>query len=372
VPRPYTRQPGHNSHGPLAILFALAAACQELDHPSLVKDLRLLAVTVEPPELILDPDAPLVPEVEVTPLLADPRGDGRPLTFTARACGNDPLAPSAPGAGSEGAANYPAGGARSTVGSARCPPDGPTSWTLVSENDARPAGTSLRVAFTGTQLAAAFAADVFPGHLGQPHGGFDLGLPIALQITGWAGDETAVGIKRVIVWAAPIRADQRPNRNPQVQQVRTFPDRDPHTLEPSGPIDTLAAGEPRPLPADQPLWLEPLGAEAEPYLTRTIDRLTDQTQVREVDAETLDYAFYATAGRFDPARTTSELPFGARPGDRLHLESKYQPPAPADLPLDPASGRRQQEVTIWIVVRDERGGSSFLERRLLVHESDPR
>jgi hypothetical protein len=353
-------------------VIALAAACQELDHPSQVKDLRLLAVTVEPPEVILDPDGLAAPEIEVTPLLADPRGDGRPLTFTARACANDPLAPSAPGAGTEGAGNYPAGGARSTVGSARCPPDGPTSWTLVPADDARPAGAPLRVAFTAAQLAAAFAVDVFPGHLGQPHGGFDLGLPIALEITGRAGDETAVGIKRVIFWAAPLREDQRPNRNPQVQEVRTFADRDPHTLEPIGPLDTLAPAQPRLLPADQPLWLEPLGAQAEPYLTRTIDRFTDQAQLREVAAETLDYTFYATAGRFDPPRTSSELPFGARPGDRLHLESRYEPPAAADLALDAASGRRQQEVTIWIVVRDERGGSSFLERRLLVHQPDAR
>ncbi len=355
------------------LLLLPAAACQELEHPSTVRDLRLLAVVVEPPEVILDPAAPEAagPEIEVRPLLADPAGGGRPVTWTARACGNDPLAPSAPGAGTEGAASYPAGGARSTVGSARCPPPGPTSWPLLPEGETRPAGASFRFALTASQLAAAFAADVFPGHLGRPHGGFDLGLPIALEITARAGNESAVGIKRVVFWPGPLRADQRPNRNPQILEVRTFAARDPRSLAPQGPIELLAPDAPRPIAAGEPLWLEPAGATAEPYLTPVIDRFTDQVKLAEIPAETLRFSFFATAGRFVPPETRSALSFGAAPTERLPLESRYEPPAAADLPRDPGSGRRQQEVTIWIVVRDERGGAAFVERRLLVQEAGP-
>jgi hypothetical protein len=335
----------------------LAAGCQELDHPSEVKDLRLLAVGVDPPEVILDPAAHQVPEIEVTPLLADPAGGGRPLTWTLRACGNDPLAPSAPGAGTEGAGNYPAGGARSTVGSATCPAEGPTSWQIMPEGESRAAGASFRFALTPSQLAAAFAADVFPGHLGKPHGGFDLGLPISLEVRATAGEETVVGIKRVVFWAAALRPDQVANRNPHILELRCYPDRDPRSLDPLGPVELLTS-EPRVLRAGERLWIEPAGAVAEPYPTTVIDRFTDEVRVREVAAETLTYAFHATAGRFVPPQTTSELPFGGKPTDRVHVESRYQPPA---------DGGRQ-EVTLWIVVRDERGGSSFLERRLVVGE----
>jgi hypothetical protein len=331
--------------------LALLGGCEELDHPSTVRDLRLLAIAAEPPEVILDSSSMTIPEIEVTPLIADPAGGGRPLSFSVRACGNDPFAPSAPGAGTEGAGNYPAGGARSTVGSARCPPDGPTSWSLVPQ---AAAGASVRVAFSPEQLAAAFAADLFPGHLGQPHGGFDLGLPISLEVTARAGDETATGIKRVIFWAAPVREDQRPNQNPRIGEIRLYFERDPVSLAPLGLVETLPAGEPRRVLGDQPLWLEPTGAQAEPYVTAVIDRYTDQVRAQDVPAETLRYAFYATAGKFDPPQTGSDVPFGGAAAERPHVESKYLPPP------DP------QEVTIWIVVRDERGGSSWVERRLLV------
>jgi hypothetical protein len=348
-------------------LLAAVGGCEELDQPSQVHDLRLLAVTAEPPEVILDPSAPAaVPEIEVKPLIADPAGAGRPVTWTVRACANDPLAPSAPGAGAEGAGNYPAGGARSTVGSTRCPPEGPTSWPLLAKGDYRTVGGSIRFVLTPDQLAAAFAADVFPGHLGQPHGGFDLGLPITLEVNAVAGRETALGIKRVVFWQAPLRPDHRANSNPLILEVRVFGERDPLTLDPIGDMEVLAADSPRPLLADQSLWFEPAGVLAEAYVTSVVDRFTDETRLQDVPAETLRYAFYATAGKFLPPVTTSELPFGATPTERVHIESRYEPPAASELPTDPITGQALKEVTIWIVARDERGGSSWVERRLLV------
>ncbi len=346
----------------IPLLLALLASCRELDRPSRVHDLRLLAVLADPPEVILDPTAmpPAIPSIAVTPLIADPDGGGRPVTFTVRACGNDPLAPSAPGAGTEGAGNYPAGGARSTVGSALCPPDGAVSWSPVPEP--QPAGSRAAVTLTAEQVAEAFARDLFPGHLGQPHGGFDLGLPISLEVTVRAGQETAVGIKRVVFWPGPLRADQRPNTNPQIAGVRVFSARDPQSLDPAGLIEPLPEDPPRVLSADQELWLEPTGVQAEPYVTAVIDRFTDEVRLQDVPAETLRYAYYATAGWFDPPETGSDVPFGGVPSARTHIESRWQPPPTRELPQDGSA----LAVTIWIVVRDERGGSSWVERHLLV------
>jgi hypothetical protein len=352
----------------LALALALLAGCQELEGPSHVHDLRLLAVRAEPPEIILDPAAmpPVIPPIAITPLIADPEGGGRAATFTVRACGNDPLAPSAPGAGTEGAGGYPAGGARSTVGSARCPADGPTSWSVVAEPQA--AGSTAMVTLSAEQVAAAFAGDLFPGHLGQPHGGFDLGLPISLELTVRAGDETVAGIKRVVFWPAPLRPDQRPNENPRIGEVRLFFGRDPVSLDPTGPLEPLAADAPRVVGADQEPWLEPSGVQAEAYVAPVIDRFTDQVKVQEVPAETLRYAYYATVGSFDPPETGSDVRFGGAGSRRPHIESRWRPPAAAELPADGGA----LAVTIWIVVRDERGGSSWVERHLLVQPAtDP-
>jgi hypothetical protein len=341
----------------------LLAGCKEFDDPSTVKDLRLLAVAAQPSEVILDGTGD-VPELSFRTLLVDPAGGGRAVSYGLRACANDPRAPNAPGSGAEASGNYPAGGARSTVGSALCPPDGPTSWTL----PAPAADASFTVRFTAAQLTAAFAADVFLGPTGQPHGGRDLGLPISLELTATAGPESVSAIKRVIFWERPLGADQRPNQNPIIAEVRGYADRDPVTLLPTGPTVALDPDAPQPVVVGQPIWIEPVGAQAEPYLTTVLDRQSDQAVVHEVPAETLHYQFYATLGKFVPNETASELPFGVQRGARVPVEARYQPPALAALPVDPASGQRAALVVIWIVVRDERGGASWVERRLRVSE----
>jgi hypothetical protein len=348
----------------LALL--LVCGCADFDHPSTVKDLRVLALAAEPSEVILDVAAGgAVPPITLTALVVDPLGAGRPLGFAVRACANDPRAPTAPGTGSEASGNYPAGGARSTVGSARCPAESATSWTLPPAVTPGPDGFTFTIQLSAAQLRAAFETDLFLGPLGQPHGGFDLGLPITVELAVEAGTERVVAIKRVLFWREQLADQQRPNRNPVIGELRGYTDRDPVTLAPTSPSEPLAPETARTVFTDQKLWIEPAGAEAEPYVTTVVDRFTDQTHPHQVPAETLRYQFFATAGKFEPWETTSELPFGATPASRIPTEGQYQPPAADSLVAD-ATGRRTREVTIWIVARDERGGASWTKRRLLV------
>jgi hypothetical protein len=347
----------------LALLAGtLLAGCDELDDPSTVTDLRVLAVAADPPEVILDPGQDVtaeLPAVQLALLVADPAGGGRPLTVAVRACANDPRAPSAPGAGTEASGNYPAGGARSSVGSARCPAaDSATSFAV---QPAAPLGTPLMFRPTRAQLAAALETDVFPGHLGRPHGGFDLGLPITLDLNVQAGGDSAAAVKRVVFWMAPVRADQRPNRNPVITEVAAFPDRDPVSLEPRGAVTPLPPGERRRVQTGSTLWLEPRGAEAEPYVTAVVDRATDEARPQEVPAETLRFSFYASAGKFVPPETLSERGFGIEGSGHVPLEARYEPPPASALPAEGAL-----DVDVWIVVRDERGGASWVTRQLRV------
>jgi hypothetical protein len=222
--------------------------------------------------------------------------------------------------------------------------------------------TQLPVTLTPDWLLGAYKRDVFIGPDGKLHGGFDLGMPVVFQITVQSGNEKVIAVKRVLFWLRPLRSDQTPNRIPQIPGLRAYDRRDEVTAEPlpdaiqaleSGTILEVGPGG---------LWIEPVAAaaptttaEAETYVTATLDRLTGQVTPLDVQ-ESLTYTFYASAGTFAPQQTSSDPPPGITPQGRLHIESKYKPPAsggPAD-------------VTLWIVVRDERGGASWQTRSLRV------
>ena len=72
----------------LLSLVVSGLACTNFQNPTTVVDLRMLAVEVDPSEIILDadlsdptmPTAGNNPSVKVTPLIADPRGGGRAVT----------------------------------------------------------------------------------------------------------------------------------------------------------------------------------------------------------------------------------------------------------------------------------------------------
>jgi hypothetical protein len=381
----------------LALAVALLApACADFPDQSTVTDLRVLAVRAEPSEVILkldglpaDPTARLDPSMlggvtldpasipdivvtpliaDVTPLIADPLAvAGTPVTWSVVACPNDPYG-AAPPAGMGVSVIDPAGGARTTVGSTLCPENGPNTWAF--GGPALNAGGDVHIRFTPAQLLAAFRADLYVDQFGNAHGGFDLGLPINVQLTVTDGVRTVLAIKRVLVWARPL-PDQTANVAPTIPAVDVYRDRDPVTWAPVGPVTTLDAIDPEHVAVGQGLYLRPwlLPQDRETYATTVIDRDTHLAVAPAVrPVERIRYAFYATAGKFDPPRTVSELLPGV-PG-QVHLESKYVPPARLDeLPLDAATGTRA--VTFWIVVRDDRGGESWLERQLALDPPAP-
>jgi len=143
----------------LLVLAAAVGGCTNFQDPTTVVDLRMLAVVVQPSEIILDadlsnPSMPVVdpannPPVMVAPLIVDPHGGGRKVTYTISACPNDPFAPAPPGGGQGGGA-FPSGGARTTVGSALCDENDPTTW-LLTPNPIE-AGQSVRVTNEGGRL----------------------------------------------------------------------------------------------------------------------------------------------------------------------------------------------------------------------------
>jgi hypothetical protein len=349
----------------------LAAGCTSFEDPTTVIDLRMLAVQTDPSEIILDadisnpamPTAANNPPVTVMPLIVDPAGGGRPVTYTISACPNNPFAPAAPGGGQGGGA-FPSGGARTTVGSALCDEYDPKTWLMTPTPVA--AGTSVVVQPTIDQLAVAFMTDIFPDQFGNVHGGFDLGMPLTLDVKVDAGTEQIRAVKRILYWATRINDVQVPNQLPLIESVRTYDERDPDTLDPIGTVTVLEPDSTMPFvvpPGTTSIWIEPARGTAEPFETTVIDPDTHKAVPFTVPRETLRYRFFTTAGSFVPAVTSSEPEPGFVATGPIHIESEYRLPSAAQIAPD-ANGLAT--VTIWIVVRDDRGGESWAQRTLVV------
>jgi hypothetical protein len=365
------------------LLLAGAGACTDFENPTTVIDLRMLAVVAAPSEIILEADIsnPAMPTVDpannppvtLTALVADPVGYGRELSYTIRACPNDPFA-AAPPMGGQGGGVFPSGGARTTVGSALCDDADPNTWWLTS--GIIPAGDGDRVSVqasaplqpTTDQLIAAFRADIFPDQFGNLHGGFDLGMPFTFDITIDAGTEQIRGIKRVLYWARRINDAQAANQNPTIDTLSAFYDRDEATFEPADEVKVIPpvdAMNPTFLvmPGKRSIWIMPSAGNTETFQTTVIDPDTHLAVPFTVERETLRYRFFATAGTFAPANTTSERNPALGGDAPLRLESEYTLPTADKIATRPDG---TAIVTIWVVVRDDRGGESWQERKLLI------
>jgi len=357
-----------------ALVFAAAgSSCTDFENPTTVIDLRMLAVQTEPSEIILDADLsnpamPVVdpannPGVTVTPLIVDPLGDGRPVTYTISACPNNPFA-AAPQGGGQGGGAFPSGGARTTIGSALCDENSPTTW-LLTEGPV-PAERGIQVFPSIDQLTVAFMTDVFPDQFGNLHGGFDLGMPLTLDIKVDAGTEQIRGIKRVLYWAQRINDTQLANQTPTIDTLSLFYFRDEATFLPVDEPKEIKPAPEEPLDVGQgvkSVWILPSPGNAESFQTTVIDPDTHRAVPFTVERETLRYRFFATAGTFAPGNTSSERNPAFDVKAPIRIESQYTLPTANQIATD-AYG--QAVVTIWVVVRDDRGGEFWQERKLRI------
>jgi len=359
---------------PRPLLFALglvgAGACTTFDDQSTVLDLRVLAMQTEPSEIIIDDPAAPIPSISVRPLLADHDGDVSDATFQIIGCPNQAFG-AAPPSDPMASGGFPAGGPRGTLSSTLCPvdPASPHRWVLASSDQLRD-DKSVAVNLSADQLQDALMSDVFRDQFGNTHDGFDLGLPINLELDVTRGSTTIKAVKRVLFWFPPLVpaiVGEVPNQTPVIDKVSWATDRDDDAvLQGLAPWDMT--DQPMVAPGGE-LWVVPSLATQEPYQTTVLDATTGAVQPYAVAAETLRYFFFATRGKFSPSETSTDPGRGVHWNDgKPHLEAKYEAPPLANLPLDPATSVHVADVTVWIVVRDDRGGVSWQKRRLRVSE----
>ena len=311
--------------------FAAAAGCGDFEDPNIVIDLRVLAMSAEPPTQVLDVDLadatrPIVPSkvlaqlrpTQICALVADPGRDRR-LVWSLAMC---PLADD----------ERCAAGTEIPIASGILDDPELALSTPQLCATAPPSGDLF------TLLYNALLDDMLRGLGGVRYG-------VQLQVGG-EGDDRALdqyAVKTVEV-VPRVSPDTQPNTNPKLRQIDLgIDDRFAGTLA----LNVRCATDAHPLeiaPGTR-IKLNPIESEGtrESYIAPTLDGSIQHF------TETMTYQWTASAGGF-AAGTTG----GAHDllGNEPALFNEYRAPTQDELdgPLD---------VSIWLVQRDERYGAAW-------------
>jgi hypothetical protein len=293
--------------GVAILLLACAACATDLEKQSEVVKLRVLAVRADPAELVVS-DGGLPPRTTFTALAVEP--SGAPASVRYALCTDQSPTPSptldCPGA--QGV-DLPRAGETSAVLDLGDPRFLPVLFAS-ADGGTPDAGGLLQ---EGVAVVVGFEATA-PAHT-EPDGGPAGADGGPLQIV--RGYTTVV-----------VHDDSRPaNRNPDLAAVRIGPDggvdlaADGATTVPAGTVQRLA-----PVPAPGAKEETPAGPEK------------------------LGYSFFATAGSLSSLRSTDTTATGD----------------PADTFVDWTTPALPGPARIWVVVRDGRGGTGWLDRGVSV------
>ncbi|RKH72936.1 hypothetical protein [Corallococcus aberystwythensis] len=295
--------------GSLLLLALAALACVEPeDKPSSVHDLRVLGVSTEQPELIAStcdqtPEAfdELAAEVTYRALLVDPAGGGRTLQYSLWACADQD--------------------------DRICETE--ADRVLLAEGTTAAGELTLpirpgaaRVAENKLLIERVLEEDAYQGLGG-------IRMPLVLRVS--AGDEEVYAQKLMVFWC-PVVAGMTANVQPVLPGLR---------------VDDVAWPESEPLELSGP---GPFVVTADDVSDRQEAYVVPGLRLQAVNLkEAWEIAWYTSLGTFNLSETGG-ADFGGQQG-RHRVE------------WEPEEGAGAQEVTFWAVVRDGRGGSSWLVRR---------
>ena len=282
----------------LAVFGSLGSGCTgDLARPSEVRDLRVLAIRAEPPEVVLDGD---VPPVALQALVADPRAPDSTIAWQWSACGlTDDL---------------------------RCASD-PRAISI-GTGDGSLEAIAAGLVVTDELVADARVLDTFLGFGG---------VAIMTELVLAPGTDDELHAIKQLPAQYGLPRDTVENSNPSPPAL-LHDDVD-------WPVDEVLEVEP-----SAEVAVEPVSPpeDAEHYAVFRFDLGTEQLD------ENLDYSFFASEG------TWSRNGSGGPPdivATETTLASRWT--APSEPPADGA-------VTMWVVVRDGRGGTAWTERRVRV------
>jgi hypothetical protein len=308
----------------VAALLALAA-CGSFEDPSIVLDLRILAMVAEPPEqvVVFDPQNPLATELDyvlVTALVADPAAQ-RGLTWSMTLC-------------------PPQSGRR-------CYDDRPSLFLGEGRLDDPERSAAEQVAFVfvppGPELLA-ILQDTIEHDSVSGFGGIDLTVSLRVVPEGGGEDEAVYGFKSVR-YSPLLPAERVANTNPFLDHfaiaegvIEVDALRRGRCVDQGAPWGVMAGGTVTIVP------IEPEGVR-EDYVLPTFEGGS------RMFTEYLSYQWLATGG--DWTRGNSGGPRDGA-GNEPSLGSTWKAPEAEDLDGPTDFG-------LWIMYRDERGGGAWFE-----------
>ena len=233
----------------------------------------------------------------------------------------------------------PAGSAPTITWDACLLPPPPATGQAVNQDCiALPEGDPLLVPFGQGASVPATMPMLSPSMVGLPDQTNGVYLPVRVKLDADGGSLVAFYQLRIYLGALTPNA---PNQNPSLTGIFLVPEADAGAAE-QIPLDDT---NPTPVQENYQLHLRALVTpeSQEPYVVFDGDPRT--TPPRMV-TETVRISWYATAGRFSDDVTGVDKP------DTTLILDKHLPPSGTTIDL-------------WVVARDERGGSDVLHRALL-------
>lgn len=330
---------------PACVALAWLAGCGNFEVRSIVLDLRILSITVSPPEVVVPQEAvqdPMnLPEVsvEVCALIADP-ADARDVEYRMIACwpNDETLRCDEPGRAEvllTGTPSNPYARVTDPEDS-----DAPVEvCATLSSNAVLPVLILDQIEVQGSYENVA-AQVVGNG------GNLDVQVEIAVRGADQGPEDLQFGSKRVR-YALPLPEGRVANQNPSIEALQATMGKGEEPVEmPLGRcIDIDAPPEVAP---GTLIEFEPVPAEGsrEDYLVLTFDGRP------RMFTENLVYTWYATHGSWEPEQTGGPKDVA---GNERETKSEWTAPRNRDTIGDGL------DVPIWVVQRDERGGQSWLE-----------
>lgn len=299
----------------LSTLLLMFAGCVgPEDTPGQVVDLRVLGISIEPPEILttaLDPETEeidmakaaieLSVPLELRALIADPKGEGREIDWTLIACA------------------WP--------GDRECDEE---SNRVVLDSGKTRAGELVITARPGiavTNDGVPLLQKVFEQDLYRGLGG--LRMPLVLRVS--AGEEL-IHAQKLMVFTVPLVPGMEANVNPALpgllRDEETWPAEEVVTLKGEGPFE---------------LRPEDFSLLEESYVVPTFQ--LEPLPLRE----SWVLSWHADYGRLTPEETGGTDLAGEEGRHRV----EWAPPT---------SNRERRNVTLWVVARDGRGGMTWLTR----------
>lgn len=337
----------------VALACLAGAGCGNFEVQSVVLDLRILSMTVSPPEVVVPLEAAQDPmnlpevSVQVCALIADP-ADSRDIEYRMTACWptEESYRCDEPGRAEvllTGPPNEPFAVAPDPEES-----DEPVQvCATLSSNVVLPALILDQVEVQGSY------EDVAAQVIGNG-GNLDVQVELAVRGVGQGPEDLQYGSKRVR-YALPLPEDRVANNNPAIQALYATVDPDDGPDDgpdeegvemPQGRCIDVAA--PLVVAPGTEIEFEPVAAEGsrEEYEVLTFDGRT------RMFTENLVYTWYATYNVWEPEQTGGPKdPAGNDPD----IKSVWTAPRNRDTIGDGL------DVPIWVVQRDERGGQSWFE-----------